>query len=126
MRRLYIGAVLLVVLLALGVGIAVGMDGIHARSAAALDAAADAALDGDWQTAQLLSQQAQQMWQQNWQIVACVADHTPMDEIDALFAQLPAFVRGGEDVHFAATCAQLAQLLQAMGDAQRPDWWSLL
>lgn len=126
MRRLSIGVALLAALLALGVGIAVGMDGIHARSAAALDAAADAALDGDWQTAQLLSQQAQQMWRQNWQMVACVADHSPMDEIDTLFAQLPAYARGGEGVHFAATCAQLARLLEAMGDAHTPAWWSIL
>lgn len=126
MRRLWLGIALLAALLALGIWVAAAMQDIHEQGAAMLDEAAAAAQRGEMPTAQRLSEQAACVWEAHRRPVACVADHTPMDEIDALFAQLPVYARSDESVHFAATCAQLAQLLRAMGDAHTPAWWSIL
>lgn len=126
MGRLWIGIGLLIVLLALTIGISVGMDAIHQPIAEKLEKAGEAALEGTWDKADRLWREAQEEWETHWAISAAVADHSPMDDVDRLYAQLEVFSRERETVHFAATCMELSQLTQAMGDAHSPDWWNLL
>lgn len=126
MQRLWIGIALLIILLGLGLWTAIAMDKIHQPIAALLNQAAEAALQEDWQDAAALALDAKGEWERHWSAIASVADHTPMDEIDGLFAQLPIFAREEEKSDFAAVCAQLARLTQAMGNAHSLNWWNLL
>lgn len=126
MRRLWLGVALLLLLFGIGLWAAATMDNIHQPIAALLDQAAEAALHEDWETAAALALDARGEWEDHWSMTAAVADHNPMDEIDGLFAQLPVFAREEEKADFAATCAQLSQLTQAMGNAHSLNWWNLL
>lgn len=126
MRRLWIGVALLVVLLIFGLWTAFVMDSIHQPIGTLLEQAASAALQNDWPLASELCQEAKSQWERRWFITAAVADHTPMDEIDGLFARLPILSEERETADFAATCAQLAKLTQAMGNAHSLSWWNLL
>lgn len=126
MKRLWIGAVTLAVLLGACLWTSYAMDAVHGPISDQLDKAADAALAEDWAQATALAAEARAEWDRSWRMTASVADHTPMDEVDGLFAQLPAYARDEEAVHFAATCAQLSRLVAAMGEAHSFNWWNLL
>ena len=55
----------------------------------------------------------------------CFADHTPMEEIDALFAQVEVYAAAREETDFAAGCAALSRKVEAMGLAHGASWWNL-
>lgn len=126
MKRLWIGAVLLLVLLGVGIGTALGMEYIHEPVSRDLEQAAQAAQQGDWQQAELLYRRAKDSWERSWRLTATVADHTPMENIDSLFAELEVYAQEQEDVHFAACCAQLSRQTRAVGEAHSMNWWNLL
>ena len=91
-----------------------------------MEQAAGYALESRQEDAQALAGQVKRQWERNWNRVAAFADHGPMEEIDGLFAQLDVYARTGDDVAWAAICAELSQELQALGDAAVPHWWNLL
>ena len=92
----------------------------------ALEQAAEAALSEDWETAEALAEQTGVRWVQHRKRAAAFADHEPMEEIDALFAQLEVYRSAQDAVSFAAVCKLLSCQLQALGDAHIPTWWNLL
>lgn len=124
MRRSWIGAGILAVLLVLALLTAWGMDRLHSPIAQDLDQAAALVQEGNWVQAQALAQSARDQWERNRNKTACVADHTPMEEIDDLFAQLGQYAQAGEQATFAALCAQLAARTQAISQAHSLTWWS--
>lgn len=126
MKRMWVGIVLLLLLLGGGLGVSCAMDRAHAPMIRELEAAVQAALTDDWQQAQACTFAARSGWEKNWKKVASLADHSPMEEIDGLFAQLEVFLVTREDVHFASTCAQLCKLLRAMSEAHAVSWQNLL
>lgn len=126
MKRGWLGVILLIVLLIAGVLIQLGMDSLHGRNAQRLEQAAAASLEENWEQAETLALQAREGWLSGYRMTASVADHAPMDEIDRLYAELLVYLRQRETVHFAATCAQLARLTQAMGEAHRFSLGNLL
>ncbi len=126
MKRLWLGIGIMAVLLVLSLWIQEGMCRLHEPMAQDLEQAAQAALDGDWEQAQSLSQKAQKTWNRTHVLTASVADHSPMDELDMLFAELPVFAREQEAVHFAATCRSAAQMAQAMAQAHTFTLWNFL
>ena len=126
MNRFILGIAILAIFLMLGLGVAWGMDEMHLDVSDNLSLAAEQVIAGDWEKGVDLAKQAKTEWEKNWQKTACVADHAPMDEIDGLFAQLDAFEKPEEAVHYAATCAQLSKLVEAMADAHRLSFWNLL
>ena len=126
MRRIVFGAVLLVVLLGLGIFVSWGMNVLHGPITQTLDKAAEEALHGGFAHAVKLGQEAKARWQAKWNITASLADHSPMDEIDGLFAQLDAYAREEEKTHYAACCRELSSLIQAVAEAHSPSWWNLL
>ncbi len=126
MKRLWLGVAILAVLLGLTLGLQAGMSALHEPIARELNQAAEAALAGDWALARNLSDQARDRWERTHSLTASVADHSPMDELDMLFAELPVFAREEEAVHFAATCRSAAQMAQAMAQAHSLTWWNLL
>lgn len=126
MKRFWISILLLSVLLFAGWLIQWGMDAVHRPIAEDLQQAAQAALQEDWDTALLLSQRAHARWEKYHRFTAAFADHTPMDELDGLFAEQTVFAAEREMPHFAAACMHLSQLATAMADSHSISWWNLL
>ena len=126
MRRLYIGVGLLVILLAVGIFITAQFTALHEPLAEKLDAAARAALAENWEEATVLSAEANADWQKMRNFTAAVADHEPLEEMDALFARLEMLGKMEEADEFASDCAQLSRLAVALGQSQAITWWNLL
>ena len=126
MKRMYIGIVLLAVMLAAGILMSVLFLRLHQPLSATLEQAKMAALSGDWEQTARLTDQAHQQWQQCRNFTAAVADHEPLEEMDALFARLEVLCRMRQADEFASDCAQLSRLAQAMADSQQITWWNLL
>ena len=126
MKRVWIGVAVLAVLLVAGTVIAWGMNAIHQPIARQLQQAGAAAMAEDWDTALREAAAARDAWNCGWRMTAAFADHTPMDEIDGLFAELEIYAQAREKEHFAATCAHLAQLAEAMAESHSPTWWNFL
>ncbi len=126
MKRLYIGISVLVVLLAVGLFISFAINRMYAPIISLLDDAAEAALREDISTATEKAEKARALWERCKQATATVADHTPMEEIDHLFAEADIYAKSEEVPHFAACCAQLAAMVQNMGEVHKPNLWNLL
>ena len=126
MKRGWFGAALLLVLLGLGIASSVLMGIFHEPLAQSLERAADLALAENWEKSQEIVEQAQEKWEKMWHFSATVSDHGPMEEIDALFAQLEIYQKSRDPVNFAAACASLSRQIEAMGDAHEISWWNLL
>lgn len=122
MKRGWIGAGLLAVILAVGLLVTWCMDRFHDPVAGNLEQAAERALHGDWETADLLTQRAQADWEAHWDFSAAFADHEPMETIDGLFAQVEVYRRAEDRVAFAAACAELSRKVEAMGEAHSVAW----
>lgn len=117
---------LLLVLLAAGALSAWAMVNWHSPLETQMNLAAQYALASDWEQANRLVQEAQAQWQHRWHPSAVFADHGPMEEVDALFAQLEVYAETRESLSFAALCKELSRELGAMGEAHVPSWWNLL
>ena len=126
MGRLWLGIGILVFFLVLGLWISNAMDGVHLTIADTLETAAEQALTGDLPTALETAQQAKTAWEKHWHGSASVADHSPMDEIDGLMAQLEPYARANQPGDFAACCKRLVLLVEAMTEAHSLTWWNLL
>ena len=125
-RHFWLGSGLLALLLALGIWISCSTGRIHEPICHTLEQAADAALKGDLDTGIRLMEQAQAEWTHHWHLTAAVADHEPMEEIDSLFSQTEIYARAADIPQFAAYCARLGSLLEAMADAHELRWWNLM
>ena len=126
MTRGYMGAGILIVFLVLGFAVSVIMDNAHQPACELLDRAADMTLAGDFDGAISLAMEAKTRWEKAWNGTATVADHSPMDDVDALFAEMEIYAKTGEEPHFAACCQELSQRVQAVSEAHRFSWWNLL
>lgn len=122
MKRSWLGGGLLLLLL-LGSLLATHfMIRIHEPIARDLITAGEYALAGDWARALPLSRQAEENWEEREVFRACFADHNPMEEVDACFAQLKVYGRMQEETAFAAACAETARKVSAMGEAHKLMW----
>lgn len=126
MKRCWFGAILLLILLAVGLLATWGMNAWHDPISDDLERAAEAALDEEWHRAEQLTARARKRWEKHWNFSAAFADHEPMEEIDAAFAQLEIYSQARDQVSLAAACAALARQVEAMGDAHGLTWWNLL
>ena len=125
-RRFYLGVGILALFLALGLLIAWGVERTGAPIVQDLEQAVQAFLEGRGEQGIRLAEQARTAWQQSWAGVAAVADHTPMDEIDGLFAQLQYYTDAGNFQALGAYCARLSELVEAISDAHKLTWWNIL
>lgn len=126
MNRTLFGIALLVLLLAAGILSALGMTQWNGEIAGQLDTAARLAVQKDLSGALRTAEEAEQLWQRRWAANAAFADHGPLEQIDAGFAQLRIYGQTGEYTAFAAVCAQLAQQLRAIGEAGSASWRNIL
>jgi len=126
MKRSWMGAGLLMVLLAVGIWSAWGMVTVHGPLETMLDRAAEQALREDWESAGYLFQQAKDCWESRETFRACFADHTPVEEIDGEFALLEVYIQTREVTPFAAGCREMARKIAAVGEAHELDMKNLL
>ena len=124
MKRCIIGAGLLIVLLSGGILSSAWLGRSFDSLPPMLEQAAEAAEEGGWDRASQLADRAEQRWQELWKITAVLVDHAPMEQIDALFAQLE--VCEQSQLEFAKLCARLARELEALSETHSPTWWNLL
>lgn len=125
MKRSWIGLGMLLVLLGCALLVTWSMDRIHEPIAEDLKHAANYALAGEWEEAEALASRAGRAWKKWSHFRGCFADHSPMEEIDANFAELKVYSAAQETVDFAASCGELARRVEAMGEAHGMTWWNL-
>ena len=125
MKRSWFGLILLTLLLGSGLLVTWLMGSVHKPVSRDLITAGEYALAGDWEQAETLFWQAQSCWEEKEKLRACFADHSPMEEIDACFAQLEIYCRMKEETAFAAACGETARKVEAMGEAHGLKWENL-
>ena len=126
MKQFWLGLGLLVAMLVSGIWVTGKMERIHEPAAAKLRQAAQYALAEDWESTGQITKQARKSWEENRRLTAAIVNHEPMDEIDALFAQLEVYERSRDRISCSAACARLSELLDALHQEQGFTWWNLL
>ena len=126
MKRGWLGAGILVIFLILGLAVSYFASKTHQPTSQLLEQAAEKTLSGDFEGGIALATEAKNRWKQQWNGTASIADHSPMDEVDALFAELEIYAQTGEKPHFAACCKELAERVEAIADAHKFSWWNVL
>ena len=126
MKRGWLGVAILLIFLALGFMTAEAMENAHRPTQVLLEQAANATLSGEFDRGVALGMEAKSRWERHWNGTAAVADHSPMDDVDALFAEMEIYAKAGEEPHFAACCQELSRRLQAMAEAHTFSWWNVL
>ena len=126
MKRLWLGVGILLLFLALGILLTFSFSRIHAPLAQTLEDASRLALSGNWETACAEAKEARSRWERYRNFTAAVADHAPLEEMDALFSQLDIYISLSWQGEFAALCTQLSQMAAAMEESQQLTWWTLL
>ena len=126
MKRIWIGVVLLGVLLLGGMGTGEFMEQAHIPVARDVQQAGELVLRGQWELAHALVNRGKERWEEKWPVTAAIADHEPMDEIDALFAQLETYEKTRDPAAYSAICAHLGSLLEALSQGYRCKWWNLM
>lgn len=126
MKRGWVGAAVLLVLLAAGILSARWLSDRLQPMGAAMAEAAESVMEDDWDTARALTQHTMERWQRNWHMTAVFADHAPMEKIDAMFARLAVYGKERNRAAYGALCAELSRDLEALGDDHLPSWWNIL
>ena len=126
MARGWLGVGILVAFLVLGLVTMAVMDNDHLPTGELLKQAAEKTLAGSFEEAVPLGMEAKARWERSWNGTATVADHSPMDDVDALFGEMEIYAQAGEEPHFAACCQELSQRIQAVASAHRFSWWNIL
>ena len=116
MKRSWIGAGLLTLLLAVSLAVGWGMGKVHSPVEAALYRAASAE---DWETAKSAAIQAEQDWMRWQHFRNCFADHTPVEQIDTQFAKLRSVIDETDGKELPSLAAETAQMVSAIGEAHR-------
>ncbi len=122
----YLGIALLLAVLAVGVFVWKKTENCVLPVAQTLDAAMGAARSGQTQEAGSLLNKAKQAWQESWAGLATVADHAPMEAVDALFSQVEQYLQQGLYEDFAALCGRLRVMVEAIAEAHSPKLKNLL
>ena len=124
-RRFYLGVAVLLALLVLGIFCGIWVNQASQQVVHYLTQAEESVRNGNPSEALVYSQQAQMLWNSTWNRVAVVADHTSMDEIDGLFAQMAYYAQTDVSL-FGAGCARVRELVSAVSDGHQFTWWNLL
>jgi len=125
MKRLWLGVGVLALLLAAGFWAMDYADRHQERICSRLEQATQAALGSDWAQVERLTKEVCRLWEDSWDAWATLSDHTELDEIDAGFARLEVYCHDGHTTDYAAECAALARLVEALGDGHRLSFRNL-
>lgn len=126
MKRIWFGAALLILLLALGLGNSAHMKKTWQEQSENLNRAAILASEGDWASAKILQKEARAEWERRQILIAALCRHEPIDQIDGLFAQLEVFSESRRTVSFSSTCVYLSKLLDSLGQSHSLNLQNLL
>lgn len=126
MKRCWFALILLVALLLGSLWVTDYMADTHTPIAEAVGRAEEASLAGNWTDARQELDSARASWDGKRKMIAVFADHEPMEEADALFAQLEVAAIWQDAPGFSSLCAHLSEALKAMGEAHGPTWWNIL
>ena len=126
MKHFWLGIAILLFFLISGLLVSLIFDRIHTPLGESLDKAAAAALEGEWEKAVFFATSARSRWDSYRSITAAVADHAPLEEIDAAFAVLDGYMELGWWGEFSVLCSQIASMSRAMAESQALLWWNLL
>lgn len=124
--RGWLGAGILALFLVMGMIGASTMDKAHMHTEELLNQAVEKTLAGQFEQAVTLGMEAKSSWDSLWNVTAIMADHNPMDEVDALFAEMEIYAKTEEEPHFAACCEELVRRVQAVAGAHCFSWWNVL
>ena len=119
------GVAILLALLVLGIFSGIWVNQASQQVVSCLTQAEESVRNGNPSEALVYSQQAQMLWNSTWNRVAVVADHTSMDEIDGLFAQMAYYAQADVSL-FGAGCARVRELVSAVSDGHQFTWWNFL
>ena len=117
MKRIWFGAALLALMLALGLLSSAIMEKTWQTQSENLNRAASLVAEGDWMGARQLQNEAQMEWERKQLLVAALCRHEPIDQIDGLFAQLEVFSEARRAVSFGSTCVYLSRQLDSLGQS---------
>lgn len=126
MSRFRIGIALLLILPALGILTQGVLQKTGLPLAARVERAADGCQAGRWDLALEDFDRARADWESRRNIAAALADHAPLEDIDALFAQAGRAAAGFEETEFLCAAAELGVRLRALAQSHSLRWWSLL
>lgn len=126
MARFRFGVGLLLVLLGLCLWAQVGMARLQSPIRAEIARAEACAAGENWTDAAAAVARARQGWQCHRTLLAALADHQPLEDIEALLAALTAYAETQEQAEFQAGCRELLGRLQAMEDAHTLEVANLL
>lgn len=119
MRRSWIGAGLLVILLGCSLLADWGITRCHTPISQDLTHASRSALAKDWPSASQLSHQAMDRWQHCQPFRAAMGSQGAIEYVDSLFARLDIFL-DTQDPQTAALCAEIARRIS---DLHPPLSW---
>lgn len=125
MKKLWVAVAVLAVLLVLGIVSTIVMEQVHGELSEALEQAALLS-ETDWETANALADSARAKWEKSSHLIAALADHEPLEELDGLFAELAVYQRHADQRCFAAVCVRIASLAEMLQESHSPYWWNLL
>lgn len=126
MKRLWIGIGLLTAMLLSGILTPIILERCHTPAVQDLNRAAELVINENWDTADSFYRRAEKQWKKTRPVTAVFTEHEPMDEIDALFAQLKIYSRSRDKVAYGSTCVYLSSQLDALGDYHDLNFWNLL
>ena len=125
MKRTWIGAALLGLLLAAGLLLGTAAEAGVRPVAEALHQAAEAAQGEDWDRAEALTAAVRADWDRHAPWAEALAPHEDLEQIEAAFVQLDACA-GRDAVAYSALCTALARQLEALGRSHQCSWENLL
>lgn len=126
MKRSWIGFYLLLALLGASLFSSHSMDTLHGEASRQMEQAGELAMAGNWPAAAYVTAKVRRDWDSHALLRCALADHGPMEEIEARFALLEVYGADREATAFAAVCRELSRQLEAMADAHRLRLHNLL
>lgn len=126
MKRFWIGISVLLILLVCGWVTTICISRSYAPISQDLELASQAVLSGNWQLATDYFQKAQAQWQRCRDFTAAFADHSVLEEMEGLFAEVEVYRQVQAQLSFSAACAQLSRMAVAVAESHLPKWQNLL
>ena len=126
MKRCWIGAAVLAGVLLASIWVSSWTQAQSDLCIQDLDRAAELAQEENWPRAEALVKRSKKRWEQHRPLMAALASHEPMEQIDGLFAQAVTQSNLQDRNAFCAICAELTAGLWAMAMAHSFNWWNLL